>query len=368
MAGKKTPVKILLAPLDWGLGHATRSTPLIQALLDLGVEVHLAGNGPSLAYLRQEFPRLPYLELPGYNVVYSRWRSQVGALLRQFRRLGRVIQAEHAAVGRYAAEQGIDATLSDHRYGVWLAGKPSVLIGHQLSLQIPVAMGWARSLVDRLHLRYLRPFEEIWVPDYAPPDGLAGKLVSHFRLRAPDAYLGPLSRFQGYPRHAPEPQARPLALLSGPEPQRTLLEERLIRQAKAENIALTLVQGRPDLPYEERLEGPVHLISFMKGEALARRVQSAPQLISRAGYSSLMDFACLGTGGLLLVPTPGQTEQEYLARELARQGKAHTVPQHRLKLGRDLKQAAQNRGFEGEGMHTRPFVAVLENWIAQRWK
>ena len=220
-------------------------------------------------------------------------------------------------------------------------------------------------MVDWLHGQYLLPFDQLWVPDAPPPHGLAGELVAGFSIRQPDAYLGPISRFDAGGMYADEAGGPPLALLSGPEPQRTLLEQLLIRQAKSHHIPLKIVQGLPDRPYEEFREGPVEVHSFLTGQTLAHEIQRADTIISRAGYSSLLDFAALGTKGLLLVPTPGQTEQEYLAQRLGQLGHAHTVSQHQLDLSRDLPIAKTTSGFVGIQPDYANLTSIIQRWIAQ---
>ncbi len=357
--------RVFYAPLDWGLGHATRSYPIIQLLIHHGVEVHLGGNGLSLKFLQDSFPQLPVCELPGYDVRYGKGRRQAWTLIRQFNRVRKVISQEHRVTRDYIEANEIHATISDHRFGVWSSKLPSVVIAHQLSLRLPGGFAWARRMVDWLHARYLSPFDQLWVPDIVPPNGLAGELVSDFTYRKPDVYLGPLSRFDR--KKVPEntPQRIPLALLSGPEPQRTILETTLIQQAVNHDIPLKIIQGLPDKPFEQFHEGPVQVLSFLGGERLAREIQQASVIISRAGYSSLMDFAALGTSGLLLVPTPGQTEQEYLANRLAALGAAHSRSQHRLDLVRDLPLARSSTGFIGGESQSVDLEAIIQRWIAQ---
>ena len=129
--------RILVAALDWGLGHATRSMPLIKALLTAGAEPILASSGPALALWRQAYPDLVHEPLPAYDIRYSPGPSQVTALLRQVPRLLRTIRAEQQATQALARRYGIQGILSDHRYGVRVRGIPSVFIAHQLALAMP---------------------------------------------------------------------------------------------------------------------------------------------------------------------------------------------------------------------------------------
>ncbi|MEL6671451.1 MAG: hypothetical protein AAFR61_04640 [Bacteroidota bacterium] len=340
-----TSPHVLVAALDWGLGHATRMVPIIHVLRELGLRVHLAGSGHSLVFLRNQFPDLPYLELPAYRVRYSKGARQGGAILRQVPRLIRVIHQEKKVLRRYAEDHDLAAVISDNRYGLHLPGRLSVFVTHQLYPLSP--WSWLQPLVNFLHQRAMRPFDEIWVPDVATAPGFSGKL-SHPAPSARITYIGLLSRFM-----LPEYQlskdreekngAYMLAILSGPEPQRSMWEEQILLQAKAAAIPTLLARGKP----AELAEDPGPLIqtrSWVDGNTLAELIAGADLLVSRPGYSSLMDYTFLPIPPLLLVPTPGQTEQEYLGAQW--KGKSAILMQDQSRF--ELKMAWDNRRHQGE--------------------
>lgn len=315
------PCRLLVCALDWGLGHATRSSVLVQRWVDQGVQVTLAGNGRSLAFWSREFPRLPVRELPDYAVTYAPGVLLLPRLALDLPRLWRVRQREAGLVASWGSD--FDAVYSDNRFGCFLRGKPSWYLTHQLHLAAPQPLEWGEVLGERLMARALRPFTEVLVPDHAE-GGLSGKLGHPTRpeLFPPLRWIGPLSRFQDL---APRDSAwsgpwDTLGLVSGPEPARSAFEDDLTRRLRQEPGRHLLVQGLPHLP----LPGPpgdgpgVQTAAHLGTHDLAAALRGARRVITRGGYSTLMDLEALGRldPSCLLVPTPGQTEQEYLARFL----------------------------------------------------
>ena len=188
--------RILVAPLDWGLGHATRCIPLIHLLLHFGNEVVIAASGKTALLLENEFPGIKVLPLPGYNITYSKrplfftWK-----LLFQIPRIRKVIKAEHALLKKWVEEENIDAVISDNRPGLFHEKIPSVYITHQLYVETGIL--WISRLIGRIHRRMINLFDECWVPDVKEGNGWAGKLSHPDKLpNVPVHYLGILSRFE----------------------------------------------------------------------------------------------------------------------------------------------------------------------------
>jgi len=340
----KSPLRILVTAMDWGLGHATRCVPLIECLLRQGVEVHLGSSGPAARFWRSRFAHLPLHVLPAYAVRYSAGSRQWPILLQQLPRLGRVVAAEHRTTEQLMRQHRLDAVISDHRYGCWSRDHPSVWLAHQLALRLPPGFAWAESLLAQVHSQFLRPFSQHWVPDTPPPCGLAGRLVSDYPYAQALTFLGPLSRLNRQAPPALPPyliSERPpyVALLSGPEPQRSQLQARLAAWASQLDAELWIVQGLPG-PLRVAERPNLRLLSFLGEDELAALLPSAKAVIARSGYSSLMDFFALRLSRLLLIPTPGQTEQLYLAQRWAEAGWALRVGQAQLALPRDLQRLA----------------------------
>lgn len=371
--------RILVAPLDWGLGHATRCIPLIVSLRKMKSEVILAGSGASLWLLRHTFPDLQSLELPAYEVQYGQ-RGLMWALLKQAPHLFQTIRKEHRQVETWVAEQGIEGIISDNRYGVWSRAIPSVFLGHQLAILPPKGWTWARRLVYHLHLHSLRHFSELWVPD-APPDhpsALTGTLTQAYPLPKNVYFLGPLSRFTVLSDLPPAstllsdveldhlstafpPQI--ICVLSGPEPQRSLLEDQLVEQLQRLPYRTWVIQGKPEHKLLTHVEN-VWKIPHLPSSRLAAALKTADVVVSRSGYSSLMDYAALGLRRLILIPTPAQTEQEYLAQTLAQQNRAICQVQDHIHLSQALEDVKKTIGFDS-GFQGTSRTNVLARWIAR---
>jgi len=311
---KKQPAKrVLVAPLDWGLGHATRCIPIINTLKINGIDVLLAGEGPSLEILVKIFPGTPVLPLEGYRVRYSRNRALfLPKLFAQSIRIKKRIKKEHTwlrwAIDTYA----IDAVISDNRFGLWSSRIPSVFITHQL--QIKTGFKLLDLLATPINYRFIKKFSACWVADVSENENLAGDL-SHPKGRVPFPYqyIALLSRFC---YSEAEKKGTILFMLSGPEPARTSFENRILQQASQIPKPMILIRG---LPGERALPKniPDNLTVFNHAEPseLSRMIAGSEMLVCRAGYSTLMDLCALKKQAVI-IPTPGQTEQEYLAKYL----------------------------------------------------
>lgn len=328
-----------MAPLDWGLGHATRCFPLIRELQAQGANVWLAGEGPSAALLQEAFPELPMLNLQGYRVRYAKTKAGlVVKILMQIPGLLSTIKQENRWLKKIVATHQIDAVISDNRYGLYHKKIPCIFITHQLRIKLPFGNkteGWLRQI----NYRYIQRFSGCWVPDYEAGPGLAGEL-SHpaQKPRVPLTYIGPLSRFT----HTSIQEAADhlLLLLSGPEPQRTILEEKLIAELVHLNASATLVRGLPGHSAILPSTNMIRIYNHLPAAALGEELQKASIVICRSGYSTLMDLATLGKKSIL-VPTPGQSEQEYLAVLHGKQQTAFPATQHSFSLADVLKESSR---------------------------
>lgn len=347
--------RVLVVPLDWGLGHATRCVPVIRELLRQGVEVILGGSGGSLALLEQEFPGLSTLPFPGYGVRYSKSSFQIPGLLLQLPRLLRVIRAEHDLLETAIQSHQIDAVISDNRYGLWSRQVPTIFICHQLRIQVPRLFSLWESQLAWLHQQFINRFSQCWIPDFPGPNNLSGRLTELPENPSEMQFVGTLSRFE---KMGPieDRFSNPLlgdqlptmaAVLSGPEPQRTILEDIIVSQSQKREASIWIIQGKAG-SQQVIWEGNVTRIGFMGTEDLHRLYTQVPILISRPGYSSLMDFAQLGLKKMILIPTPGQTEQEYLATRLERQQIAPMFLQTGFQLETAIERLGEYSGFEKE--------------------
>ena len=355
--------RVLVAPLNWGLGHATRCVPIIRGLIEQGHEVVIAADGYPLRFLRREFPHLEWVEFEGLKVRYADGESQVGAMLRQLPSFLRGIWHEHKELKRIVKVYDIDVVVSDNRFGLWCRDVHSVYMTHQLMVKMPRGLQWMERCVWRLHRWFIKHYDECWVPDVEGEDNLSGDLSHKYPLLKNTKFIGPLSRFSTTPIRwedvRVEAEALDLrqrydvvAVISGPEPHRSNLELEIASMHNAQptvlsnsekctihncyfssrlktiGSALTLnsqfstlnsqlstliVQGLPedDLRLAEHKDG-VDYIPHLPTELLQWYMQEAKEIVCRSGYSSIMDLYTIGRKAHL-IPTPGQTEQIYLA-------------------------------------------------------
>lgn len=317
--------RVLVAPLDWGLGHATRCIPLIRRLLADGNQVFLAGSGASGHLLRSEFPQLPYAEIPSHPVHYARSRNAFRwSILKQVPALIKQVRAERKWLGQYLSTQPIDTVLSDNRYGLHHHSTHNILITHQLGLKTG-SYWWMDRMLQRMLYGLLKNFHEVWVPDNKDEPWLSGELGHpKYTPPCPIKYIGPLSRFTATNRK--QIPNKITILLSGPEPQRTQLEEKCMRELAEWNGAVTMIRGLP--LSGKQINAPAHwkIVDHLPIDPLQQEIEEAEHFIARCGYSTIMDLYVLNKRAIL-IPTPGQPEQEYLATWLHEQARFICIDQ-----------------------------------------
>lgn len=338
-------MKVIVAILDWGLGHATRSVPLIRALIDRNIEVLLVGNGESLQFVTSEFPALRSIQLPGYAIEYPKSGNMTLKILRQMPRLRKVIKSEHLLLEDIVQREGAELVISDNRYGCWTAKVPSILITHQTTILLPPYLKWLRKTVAWYNRKLIYHFTQCWIPDYPGAHSLAGRLA-----RFPDGiparfrYIGNLSRFsEPSPRNSADAWTYDIAVvLSGPEPQRSILENIILTQLLRTSLRAFVVRGtrQPGKPFPPGVEG-ADLLNTTELEALLAKSSC---VVARSGYSTIMDLAKLGKKAIF-IPTPGQTEQEYLARRLKLMKLAYSSSQRQFNLKRAWRASKHYTGF-----------------------
>jgi len=303
---------ILFTVLDWGLGHATRSIPLIRELLRRGARVTLAGEGSSLELLKQEFPDLESHTVNGIQVNYPHPRLLYVWMFLQAIRIQITIRKEHLAFGQLAKKIRPDAIISDNRYGAWVENIPSYLICHQLQVLLPSGISGFQSLFNRLYIRLFTPFREIWVPDLEASPGLAGILSHPPAVPKRVKYIGLLSRFKAVQTDAEHRSDEITAVVSGPEPHRSILEKKLVELLGQQTLPSLLITGKPQEDRTISKRGNLQIVSHLDSDQMTIRLMKSDVLILRPGYSTLMDLCALGRSAIC-IPTPGQTEQEFLA-------------------------------------------------------
>lgn len=336
LPAKNRRLKVLIAPLDWGLGHTTRCIPLAQTFIQLGVTVFFAGNATQKRVLLQQFPGSPFLDLEGYNIQYSKTaRGLVWKLAIQLGSIKKSITAEHAWLLQQCKEHAFDAIISDNRYGLWHPHITSIFITHQLTIKTP--FNWIQRLVQKANYRFINRFSACWVPDRPGVQNLAG-LLSHPSVlpAVPVSYLGVLSRLK--PLQVQREKNHLFISLSGPEPQRSLLETSMLEQLSAYAGSITIVRGVPNGAVLPPVASHITMYNHLDTDAYNREICRAGMVVSRTGYSTVMDIVTAQQKSIL-IPTPGQTEQEYLASYLTKKGIALCYRQEHFDLLKALKTA-----------------------------
>ena len=308
-------MKILICPLNWGLGHATRCVPLIRRLINEGNDIVIASDGYPLAFLQQEFSDLSTIEIPSYRIRYSSGKSQTFAMLRNMPSIVGGVVREHRWLKRYLKTNNIDVVISDNRFGLWSRRTKSIYITHQLMIKMPRGLAFLEPLAWRLHRMFINRYSVCWIPDINGKDNLSGDLAHKYPLPKNAEFIGILSRFQGLEDIVPNTNFATVCVLSGIEPQRSIFEESLIERFRNSPTPTLIVRGQPQTEKQTSQIGSVTLVSHLSTEEMAAHFLGATKIISRSGYSTIMDLATLNClFKAELIPTPGQTEQEYLSK------------------------------------------------------
>lgn len=346
MPGKK--FHILITPLDWGIGHATRCVPIIRMLLQKGIHVSIAGTGPSLAFLRLTFPELNVIHSGGFKVTYPGKGSMAFKMALSTPGFLAGIYREHHWLEKTIRQYGFDAVISDNRFGCWSHLVPSIYITHQVMIKMPKGMEWMEPLFYRAHRLFIEKYSMCWIPDAAGDTNLSGDLSHRFSLPGNTRFIGPLSRFADF-RHTPLKQDQKtdidlLVMLSGPEPQRSILERIITRAIAARpGTRAVVLQGKPGKTSLLEQNNGMTIYSHLPDHEIFQMVRRSGRILCRSGYSTIMDLASMNRPAIL-VPTPGQTEQIYLGEYLSTKKWFRCVPQATLTVDKIFEGEAPEAG------------------------
>ena len=329
-------IRILVAPLDWGLGHATRCIPIINELISQNCEVLIAASGESYFLLKKEFPHLVILRISGYNITYSgdrRWLPF--KLLLQFPKIFFPVLKENLWVKKNIKKYEIEAIISDNRFGMYNKKVPSVYITHQLLIK--TKNRFSEKIAQKIHYHFIKKYKHCWVPDWNE-NGLAGDLSHQENKPSNVLYTGALSRFELL-KDIPQ-KYDILISISGPEPQRTIFENKIFVQLESLNKNILFVRGLPNETKNLQIDNKsIKIINHLPAAELNKAFQESKMIICRSGYTTIMDLVKLGKNAVL-VPTPGQTEQEYLAKYLLEKKLFYSVEQDKFSLQNVIENAS----------------------------
>jgi predicted glycosyltransferase len=367
------PQVVLVCPLDWGLGHASRVIPVINRFVECGYRVMIGGDGKSGELLKRTFPRLPFLLIPSPNVRYSGQSALLTlSLIWQLPKMLILTLREHLLIKNIVARYNIRKVVSDNRYGLYCRNAYCIFITHQISPKLPRSLRIFEYPLYLMIRSLIHRFDECWIPDYADAvKNLSGALSHRYRLPHNARYIGILSRFKpntALKKVSDYEKYNLVIVLSGPEPLLGHFSEKIILQASKIHIKTLIINGLqkilPDKPVSEksRLTVVRHLEHLQFEQALLQ----ADKIVCRSGYSSIMDIFVLGKTALL-VPTPGQPEQEYLASYLSEKGWFSCVSQKELDLRylpairKDWPSSEDLPGFESHERLPIDFVSQEED-------
>jgi uncharacterized protein (TIGR00661 family) len=353
-----TPVRVLVAPLEWGLGHATRCIPIIKELLHHKCEVFVAAEGKIFELLKIEFPEINFLLLKGYRVKLSKKSFLFWKMTNQLPAIVARIYQENRWLHKTIKQYMIDGVISDNRFGLYNKRLPCIYITHQLLIK--TGHHFIDKMAQQVHYYFISKYYQCWVPDFEK-NGLAGELSHPRKIPKSVKYIGTLSRFNK------EKETQEiydlLIILSGPEPQRTIFEKKILQQLLNYNESSIFVRGLPGINQTIQLKNSsIKIVNHLVGEELGKLMQQAKIIVSRSGYTTIMDLLKLNKTAIL-VPTPGQTEQEYLADFLMRKKIFFCVGQKDF----DLKEAItkyQEFPFVFPNFNMQQYKAAVNEFLA----
>ncbi|MDA3819553.1 MAG: glycosyltransferase [Candidatus Delongbacteria bacterium] len=321
---------VLIAPLNWGLGHASRMIPVIRSLQNSGYKVTVAAGSPSDEMIRQELPDIRIVSIRSYNIRYSRHNLLMLKLFSQVPGLLRDLLYERTWIKQYVKRENPELIISDNRFGLFHSRVKSCYITHQVNVIMPHYLKMFQPLIRYIHRRLIKNYDICFIPDFPGKGGLSGKLAhASGTFNFPHHFLGSLS---GFLELTPKPSTMVpdvLAVISGPEPQRSLFIRKLRHVFSDDERQIWLIAGQPEISYDHT-DKHVRVISHLKRAELKYLMQHTPVLITRSGYTTLMDLYEIKRKAIL-IPTPGQTEQEYLATYFSEKYEFKAMEQKKIK-------------------------------------
>jgi uncharacterized protein (TIGR00661 family) len=357
-------MRILVAPLNWGLGHATRCIPIIHYLVSKQHQVIIATDGQALKLLKAEFPHLPFVNLPSFQINYTIRPFLFGMFL-QLPKILLAIIKERRIINSICKKYEINAIISDNRYGIYSNDIPSVLICHQINIQFPAELYYPGKIINKLHHQYLKRFQQVWIPDIEL--GVTKKLSLN---KLPQSkYIGMLSRFNKAILKVKEQDRNNqiLFLLSGPEPARSQFEDVILSELakeKVKSFRIVLVRGTTNTLNENFKNCNTAIHDFANSTQLEQLINEADLVVVRSGYTSVMDMMALGKK-VVFVPTPGQTEQEYLGKQLKEKHNVCVVEEKMFCFEDILSKIDLIPQVKAEPSNFNQFQFYAESWLRQ---
>jgi UDP:flavonoid glycosyltransferase YjiC (YdhE family) len=339
---------ILICPLEWGLGHAARMIPMAKKLQEMNNNIFIGSGEVHLALFRSEMDGVTYIIFPGFRPGYSRHYPQYFIMLLKIPLLLYHIIAEHFRLKRIIRENKIDIVISDNRFGLWNKKIPSVYVTHLPLIPFPRALKLVETIGVLIHRFFINQYSYCFIPDLPGDLNVSGRLSHGVKLPDNVRFTGILSRFINLMESQKEEEAdfkHNTVILSGPEPQRGMLRQKLVSILRIKEPPTVILEGRPDK--DKGIVKSENIISYnhLSAPEMMMMIKGSESVISRSGYTTIMDLIALNCSALL-IPTPGQTEQEYLAEYLSEKGWFTTIAQ--CELNNSLPLPARNAKWSEE--------------------
>ncbi len=329
--------RVLVCPLDWGLGHASRDVEIISNYIKQGYEVIIAADKAPMLFLKQHFPNLKYVVMQGVSITYSKQLPFKLKMLLSLPKILYGIAKEHWELKKIIEKYKIDIVISDNRYGLWNKNVHSIFITHQIWIKVS-KIKIIEQLANYINHFFIKKFNECWIPDYKGSRSVAGELSNTKKIPENVKYIGILSRFKDNVKYYKQELDKSLqaqnfdilAIISGPEPQRSVFENIIIKQVKTTGYKALILQGNPSRN-QKHTNDNITLVNHIDSYNLRELINKTPIIICRSGYSSIMDLLVLKKKAII-IPTIGQTEQEYLAEYLSNKNLFYIYKQNNFKL------------------------------------
>lgn len=306
--------------------------PLAEKLRGLNHNIIFGAGEEHIAFLKTELPEFTYIYFPGFRPAYSRFLPQYFRLLPEIPALIYHIISEHYRLKQIIREHHIDVVISDNRFGLWNKNIRTVYITHQPRISFPHCFSFLEFTGVFFHRKIIKKYDFCLIPDLPGEINLTGRLSHGIRLPGNTRFIGILSRFSGLTSsdETPSPETGQITIiLSGPEPQRSILEEKLTGILKKTDRPAVILGGKPGRQTGMTSAGKITLYDHADRELMKEIISVSGVIIARAGYTTIMELVSLGRSALL-IPTPGQTEQEYLSRYLSGLGWFSAISQKEL--------------------------------------
>jgi uncharacterized protein (TIGR00661 family) len=339
-------MKVLYGVNSWGLGHASRSLPIMRKLINEKNEVTVVSSGRTLEYLKKELGKsAKYLKLHDYPKPYSKYNLFLAKFSAYLPLILKAIAEEQLKTMKIINKGKYNLLISDHRYGFGSRKIPSYLMMHQLRLVTPFRLAVVEEVTELFHFSMLLRFKKIIVPDFKNKS-LSGDLSHSLDIFNGwnVEYIGPLSDLR---KRDLKEDIDYLFTISGPEPSRTVFQKKILEQIKNIDGKIVVVLGKAEKKKSKQKEN-IEIHDYLKSDKFEEIMNRSKMIVSRSGYSTLMDIVELKKKAMF-VPTPQQTEQEYLARYHKKKKYFYSVSQKKLNLKKDLKRAKKYKGFPTKG-------------------